>query len=1299
MKVLHTSDWHLGDFPGPAGDNNTNARANDIKAVLEHIVSKSEQEQPALILIPGDLFNTARTWCDRALTEVQFIQSILYRLADIPSVKAVIAVKGTTNHDGNEHYETLKEITRFNSKIHIVNESNNEPVCLNIDQTACVVCIPAFGKTLYENGVSIIPDNADATLRNKLLSDALHQQIRKGLKSAEQLTNHTAPIILATHFTVTGCLNENGFTSATSLEPVIDPTSLIGYDLVCLGHIHRPQQVAANAFYAGAPLQLTFNDESQERGFYVHEFTPNGLISDFRAIETPHRFFTAFLDNAVTENLITNDYDPTLITADVKNKIVRVTYFCDADTQRNLNKALLEKAIYSAGAWYVDSISPKEVATKTNKNKVNINETPLDALQDWLTAQDPAILQNIDTEACSLLAEPIIEKVLASVAQTTEQGIFTPKRIAVKNYRNYTEAEFDYDDVKFCVINGQNGAGKSSLFMDTIYDAIFEDPREGDIKGWLNNRSKVRSGAITFEFCIGEKAYKIVRTRTKSGKLTLNISLLNPQNEWIDLSKPNTKETQTYIEQIIGLNAFTLKSCGLIMQADYGVFLQADRTARMGVLSDILGLSIYEQLLRETSVELTEVSRQITKLQNEKEVILNGLPDVDELNQKFNLLQTEKQTLTESKTQNENQQSKITEQIKQTEQTIAQITQLTSDIETARQTLTQKQADISRLTDELADLNAKLADRENIETDYNAYTAAVKQENFISHQVSLEKLHADAKSKAIEAANIVETSIQTLQSQIEDLEVECSDENIAFLRADVIKLEQINADIATIESKEAEQQALQAAHKARFDKFQAFYAGHIEAENLTKDRIKELNDEVERLKNSGCLDFDNANCEFIKAAKEAPAKIAKLNESLNLSAQNYNAERDASKAETDGYERQMQEIRAFLESFGVRKSELTNAAARLCTAPAALQRAENISPTLAQHRQQLANLEAQKQSHTSTVQNAESALTEIRQAYNGNDPQTLLASLRTTIETLKPRAELFQNLPVIQEKIKSATVLLELNNKEIETTTQALTEKQVRLNSLSSNNTVTQQHLSAELSEYKYKLSETERQLKMINDDLLNNAREQGVLDTQFKQIEDNKIRLADISSKLSDFTKLDACYSLLKLAFSQNGIPHNIIRKVIPALEDTACQILGSMTGNILSVKFVLDKTLKSKKEIITLDVVIDDTQPGGTGLLPYLSRSGGEKVKASLAVILALAELKATQNGTQLGFLFIDEPPFLDSDGVNAYCDALDVIYNRYDSLKIMAVTHDDEMKARFPQNIYVYKNDFGSHFTAVL
>ena len=126
------------------------------------------------------------------------------------------------------------------------------------------------------------------------------------------------------------------------------------------------------------------------------------------------------------------------------------------------------------------------------------------------------------------------------------------------------------------------------------------------------------------------------------------------------------------------------------------------------------------------------------------------------------------------------------------------------------------------------------------------------------------------------------------------------------------------------------------------------------------------------------------------------------------------------------------------------------------------------------------------------------------------------------------------------------------------------------------------------------------------------------------------------------------------------------------------------------MSIELKTEKMLTTKKEVATLDIIVCDTV---TGDLPYLSRSGGESVKAALSIVLALAEIKSSESGTQLGFLFIDEPPFLDSNGIDAYCDALEAIQQRYSNLKIIAITHDPEMKSRFTQSIDVVKTPNGS------
>jgi exonuclease SbcC len=204
-----------------------------------------------------------------------------------------------------------------------------------------------------------------------------------------------------------------------------------------------------------------------------------------------------------------------------------------------------------------------------------------------------------------------------------------------------------------------------------------------------------------------------------------------------------------------------------------------------------------------------------------------------------------------------------------------------------------------------------------------------------------------------------------------------------------------------------------------------------------------------------------------------------------------------------------------------------------------------------------------------------------------------------------------------------------------------------------------------------------------------------GSLRRKLEETLEKEAGIKALQSRANELAGSAVIYEELKAAFSQDGIPHSIVRSVVPLLAAKANAILGQMTGGRMGLEFVMDKVLKSaKKEVAALDIFIEEY---GKGKLPYLSKSGGEKVKAALSAILALAEIKAARSGIQLGMLFIDEPPFLDADGMQAYCDALEAIQRRYGAIKIMAITHDPAMKARFPQSVDVVKTERGSKVMA--
>ena len=103
----------------------------------------------------------------------------------------------------------------------------------------------------------------------------------------------------------------------------------------------------------------------------------------------------------------------------------------------------------------------------------------------------------------------------------TPTGVFMPVEIEVKNYRNYRDELFSYDGISFATINGENGAGKSSLFMDAMLDALFEEPREGDLTGWIHIYGRSHHGGQRKQAQRGHEEMRRLRARSGGSLRTL----------------------------------------------------------------------------------------------------------------------------------------------------------------------------------------------------------------------------------------------------------------------------------------------------------------------------------------------------------------------------------------------------------------------------------------------------------------------------------------------------------------------------------------------------------------------------------------------------------------------------------------------------------------------------------------------------------------------------------------------------------------------------------------------------------
>ena len=1281
MKILHTADWHLGTFKSPVKDG-INLRTADTKRCLDELVRVAKEEQPEYVLISGDIFDVGKLWSDRCCSEIITAYHYIHELASVS--QQVIVMRGTPNHDGIGQFNVLSEMFSYFRHVHVV----TSPQVLSFDDVDIAV-LPGFDRGTYRAkfpGLSSDEEN-----------EAFTQEIANIVTGLKAQCSPDKRSILMAHYTVPGCNAESGQQMMlTQFEPVIPQEALLaaGYDLAVLGHIHRPQRISSQDwYYSGAINALNFNDEGQERGFWIHKDMPlGGWDSMFH--KTPIREFLTleFTDEDITainfghmDEVACNYWRHN---AAVKDKIVRIRYTCSSDKVKayKMNEALLERTLIGDGAFMLWDNLPLKIDEIANRRELSDTTNPESNLVKYLEEKD---VPEERVQELVQKARPVISRAEAGMTSAAFHGRFEPVEISVKNYRNYVDETFNFEDIQFCTINGVNGAGKSSLFMDAVIDCLYEEPREGIIKAadgkavWLRDDEMVRSGSIMFTFRIGDKMFRITRTRARSGKGTLNVAEFT-DGEWKDCSKERYNDTQQEILNIIGMDSMTFKSCALIMQDQYGLFLQARPEERIEVLSTLLGLGIYKAMERIASDKAKDAGRKAREIKNEIKIHNAtmeslGKPDEEleacrtELAEYENGLQSKIVVRDRQKMYLTNQQ----EAAERRKKLLASIATLQSKKAAAEQSRATQQAIIdssavildgkAKIEEKVAEHKALLKRELELAGESALYSSKKQETESLARQVVTEQKAIADLQGAVQTKRDEKNAM--LLDSVNDGEVRQKAELYTQKKAELDKMQE---NAIAYQKAKTEHAVAVSRHDEITRKF--------DAEKQSADEQKKvLEKKVEILSESGCVDIDNAHCKFLQDATSAKEGLEALDGIYVDIAARRETEFAKSKLEVDETLSAMNAIEFDAELLSALQKECASLLPYVSQLEAIKQREGKIALLDADIKHFQSNIlkeEKRLAEVKSEVMAAEQERDRYAKAFDEH------ADLLSQITALEPWIEKEKQLPVAEERnLTAKNRVLELT-KELRNIDADIAEKQAE-----ADKEILAMSGMEELSEIVSKMNADVDVLSSLVKEMQMKI---GALQQKSEHIVMLKKEISSLQKKQTEFAEEAADYDILQVAFSQSGVPHQIIRSVIPQLTATANTILGQMTGGKMGVEFHLESLQKNGKEKVSLDIFIEEY---GKAVLPYLSKSGGEKVKSSLSVILALAEIKSSSAGIQLGMLFIDEPPFLDGDGIQAYCDALETIQNRYQNIKIMAITHDPTMKARFPQNLDVIKTEQGS------
>lgn len=259
MKIIHTSDWHLG------ATLYGHDRLDDHREMLRQLTETVASEQPDAMLVSGDIFDNSSP----SAAAERLFDSALMELADAgkPGMKIILT---SGNHDSPSRHTTHSAVySRLG--IHTIGSAGitadtdiaeiADRFIIRVGEKGTVIAVPYINRRNMPEG----------------LFDGL-------IDFASREIRHSLPTVMMAHLPVSRSVT-TGHSDADErfvggCENVEIDSLGHGYDYLALGHIHCPQQWStgnAIARYCGTPLPISF-DENYPHSVTIVELPAAGII-------------------------------------------------------------------------------------------------------------------------------------------------------------------------------------------------------------------------------------------------------------------------------------------------------------------------------------------------------------------------------------------------------------------------------------------------------------------------------------------------------------------------------------------------------------------------------------------------------------------------------------------------------------------------------------------------------------------------------------------------------------------------------------------------------------------------------------------------------------------------------------------------------------------------------------------------------------------------------------------------------------------------------------------------------------
>ncbi|MFI6363095.1 exonuclease SbcCD subunit D [Nocardia sp. NPDC050630] len=258
MRMLHTSDWHIGrTFHGVD-------LLADQAAALAAIAELVAVESVDVVVLPGDVYDRSIPSADAIAVCIQGFEAIRAAGAQI------VATSG--NHDSPTRLGAGASFAAAGGlHLRTTVAAADQPVLLS-DEHGAIAC---YGIPYLEPEITRAELGVPQARSHAEILDAAMSRIRADIAARPGVRT----VVLAHAFVVGGEATGSERSISVGGVETVPLSAFDGIDYVALGHLHSPQTLSASVRYSGSPLPYSFAETSHRKAVWLVDLDATGLHS------------------------------------------------------------------------------------------------------------------------------------------------------------------------------------------------------------------------------------------------------------------------------------------------------------------------------------------------------------------------------------------------------------------------------------------------------------------------------------------------------------------------------------------------------------------------------------------------------------------------------------------------------------------------------------------------------------------------------------------------------------------------------------------------------------------------------------------------------------------------------------------------------------------------------------------------------------------------------------------------------------------------------------------------------------